>query len=76
MLDIWNELPEEVVVAGDTTTFKIYLHRCTDQEGLERHGPNAGRWAQCRWGRGGCFLAVRADGVMIWINEAKHGDDT
>ena len=40
----WNELPEKVVEAGIITTFKRYLDRYMDGNGLEAYGPNAGKW--------------------------------
>lgn len=40
VVDIWNELPEEMVEAGTITTFKIHL----DRRGLEGYGLKAGKW--------------------------------
>lgn len=34
-MGIWKELPEEVVEAGRSTTFKIHLNKYMDRKALE-----------------------------------------
>lgn len=44
MKGTWNELPEEVVVAGTIIAFKIHYDRYMNRKVLEGYGPKVGRW--------------------------------
>ena len=40
----WNKLPEVVVEAGTTLSFKKHLDSYMGTMGIEGYGPNAGNW--------------------------------
>lgn len=43
-VDVWNELPYEVIETGTIMTFEGHVDRYMDGKGLEGYEPNSGMW--------------------------------